>query len=298
MIEIDKLTVMLSGRTGSGKTSQLGQIIKWIWKEHRLRSRIWVVDPGGIGPLLPFVDQGLLDPIFMETTDPWVFAHQAARGRVRDGSGGWKDGDNSKVGGFLFEGGSSIGEAIKSNLAEHAAQGENVAGGGMYVIERKDEGVEVSIGGNNIAHYGVGQQFIYDIMLESFRLPGKVIAWTSRLSKNQDDQQAVPTIVGPEILGKAKTGDVPAWFNLSLRLDVDKIDPRKHIMYLGEHRDEHTIGKPLALGNARAPLDAQLKETMIEPADVIKAFGMLKGLREKAGKVIKNELQLPSDMAW
>ena len=289
---IDKKTIMLCGRTGSGKTSQLGQIIKYVWREHKKKARIWIVDPGGIDPLLPFVDNGLLDPVFRGTTNPWVFAQQAARGRVRDGKGGWRDGDNSEVGCFLFEGASSLGEACNRELASCASRGDNVGGGTMVNFEKKDDGETVQIGGNNLAHYGVGQSFIFDQMMESFNLPGHIIVWTSRLSKQQDENQAVPTIVGPEILGKAKTGDCPAWFNLTFRLDVDKNNPDRHLLYLGQHRDEHTIGKPLALGNSRAPLDAKLPKTVIDPADVMVALDLLKSLRKQAADNIAKELGL------
>ena len=118
-------------------------------------------------------------------------------------------------------------------------------------------------------------------------------------SKQADEAGTVATISGPEILGKAKTADVPAWFSFTFRVDVvpgerrgSKEIPEKHILYLGQHKDEHTVGKPLALGNARVPLDADTPELVIEPADIVKALDQMRDTRAQAAERLRKRFGL------
>ena len=295
----NKTTIMFCGRSGAGKTSQLGLLAEYVYRDYKKRSRIYVSDPGGIGPIHPHIDAGILEAVYMNSTNPWVFLSCAAKGMVRDAEGKWVVSHPDDVGGYFFESASAFGEAMKADLAQAAAQGNNVGGSTMVNFTREDEGVEVAIGGNNLAHYGVGQEYIYQSIIESLNLPAPMIAWTTRLSKQTDDGSQVATISGPEILGKAKTADVPAWFHYTFRIDVvpgetrgKREIPEKHLLYLGQHKDEHTIGKPLALGNARVPLDAEAPQMVIEPASVIVALDQMKDLKEQATAKLKARLGL------
>lgn len=294
-----RTTLMLCGRSGAGKTSQLGQLAERIYRDSGKRSRIYVADPGGIGPILPHVDVGIIEPVYMNTTDPWIFLSRAVRGYIRNTKGKWEVSHPEDVGGYFFESASAFGESLKANLAQAAASGNNVGGTTMVSFSREDEGERVGIGGNNLAHYGIGQEFIYQSIIESFKLPAEMIAWTTRLSKQTDDASAVATISGPEILGKAKTADVPAWFMYTFRIDVvpgerrgTREVPEKHILYLGQHKDEHTVGKPLALGNARVPLDADTPQLVIEPADITIALDQMRDTRAQAADRLKERLKL------
>ena len=295
----EKTTIMLCGRSGAGKTTQLGLLAEYVYREHKKKTRIYVADPGGIGPILPYVDAGIIEPVYIGSTNPWVFLSCAVKGMARDASGKWVVDHPEDIGCYLFESASAFGEAVKGELAQQAALGNNVGGSTMVNFTRSDEGIDVSVGGNNLAHYGVGQEFISQAIIESFRLPAHVIGWTTRLSKQTDDGSSVATISGPEILGKAKTADVPAWFMFTFRVDVvpgerrgTREIPEKHLLYLGQHRDEHTIGKPLALGNARVPLDADAPQMVIDPANIIVALDQMKDLKAQAVGRIRERLGL------
>lgn len=288
----DKITIMLCGRTGSGKTAQLGRLIEWVYREYEAKSRIYVKDPGGIIPIQPYLNLGIAEAVYAEKTDPWIFLHCATRGLVRDGNG-WVEDHNPDIGGWFYEGVSSFGEGLKGDLAYEAGRGYNIGGEKLITFDRESEGVQISVGGNNRSHFGIIQQHLYDEIMQSFKLPGRVIGWTSRLATKADEDQQAAVITGPEVLGKAKTGDVPAWFEFCWRLDVEiKNGVEKHILYLGQHKDKHTMGGPLALGNARVPLDAEAPELVIEPADVLVALEKMAGLQEQAEASIKARLGL------
>lgn len=293
---LDRFTIMLAGRTGSGKTTQLGVLAEYIYKHFKLRTRLYITDPGGIGSIAPHVELGLIEPIYIEDENPWKFLHWAARGGVRDSSAtsGWKVHHDPKIGVYGFEGGSATGEAMLADLANQAAEGNNVAG--EKTIQFQREGIKV--GGNNRSHYLSVQRRIYQEMLQSFKLPGKVIIWTTRISKDEDPTQ-LSKIVGPEIAGKAMTPDVPAWFNLSLRIDVDAAKgniPEKHKLYIGTHQD-NKVANATALGNPRLPLDGQLKKTIIEPADLAVALDAILGTQAPAKLAVMKRLGLKGRVA-
>ena len=296
----DNTTIMLCGRTGSGKTPQVGLLAKRVFKATGKRTRLYCGDPGGIRTVRPLINLGIIKPVYMGTTKPWIFWDRAVRGFVRNAPGKkpiWIQDHDPDIGCYAFEGGSSMGEALKGDLALEAGLGNNIGGEKLITFKREDEGVTVSVGGNNRSHYGIIQQHVQTEMLESFKLPGEYVVWTTRLSKQQEEGNVEATISGPEILGKAKTGDVPAWFNLTLRIDVVPADDRKstaerHVMYLTQHRDNHTVGRPLALGNARVPLGAKLAKTVIEPADINEALDLLEGAEKQVEDDLRKELGL------
>ena len=61
----EKTTIMLCGRSGAGKTTQLGLLAEYVYREHKKKTRIYVADPGGIGPILPYVDAGIIEPVYI-----------------------------------------------------------------------------------------------------------------------------------------------------------------------------------------------------------------------------------------
>ncbi len=116
--------------------------------------------------------------------------------------------------------------------------------------------------------------------------------WTSSVSKD-DDTTSLGKILGPDVIGKALTAETPRWFDLTLRMDVIPAQlgkPERHLMYLGSHTDVGA-GNAAGLGNIRMPLAAPpLKETIIEPASIVKALEMIDGGSDAAVEVIKKRL--------
>jgi hypothetical protein len=148
-----------------------------------------------------------------------------------------------------------------------------------------------------MAHFGVAQARMTEEVWESQKLPAQYVLWTSSVSKD-DDTTAGGKVLGPDVIGKALTAEVPRWFNYTFRLDVVPAQnnmAERHLLYMGSHVDVGA-GNAAGMGNIRRPLDAPplegVKNNIIEPADLVKALTMLSGGQDAATAAIKKRLGL------
>jgi hypothetical protein len=274
-----KRTILLYGRTRSGKSTQLGQLAEYVYKTEGKRTRLYTADRGGYDPIRPYVDLGVIEVVEMGETDAWIFLDQAVRGRVRDEKGKWVPGNNTEIGMYAFESMTSFGDELMSSMAKKASEGVNIGGGAnaSFLVKEGDDSVKVS--GNNMAHYGVAQSHITGKVWQSQKLPANWILWTASVSKD-DDQAASGKVLGPSVCGKALTAEIPRWFNLTFRMDCTPAQNGKgeeHLLYLGNNIDTGA-GNAIGLGNTRTCLDApEIKETVIKPASITKALELIDG---------------------
>jgi hypothetical protein len=94
------------------------------------------------------------------------------------------------------------------------------------------------IGGNPRTHYGVVQRWVLEAMAISRRLPG-VKLWTTHELRVSDERTSLP-IVGPEIIGEAKTrGDaIPRLFGSMFHTElIIKANKLSWALHLGPHSD-------------------------------------------------------------
>jgi len=102
-------------------------------------------------------------------------------------------------------------------------------------------------------------------------------------------------VLGPDVIGKALTEEVPRWFSYTIRLDVLPAasgKPERHLLYLGTHADVSS-GNATALGNIRQPLDAPaLKQIVIEPANIVQALAAIEGGLDPAVEAIRKRCSL------
>lgn len=297
-------TILLYGRTNSGKSSQVGVLAEHVYKTTGKKTRLYTSDKGGIDPVAPYVTNGyypyptldIIEPVEIGETSPWVFLNKSVRGYIRDTTGKWvlDAARNEQVGLYVFESMNSIAELLKLDMEQKAAQGVNIGGGGNIAFAVSGDGESFKIGGANMAMYGVAQSRIKEEVWQSQRLSAQYVLWTAGASKD-DDGISTTKVIGPDVIGKALTGEVPRWFNYTFRIDVIAAQggkPERHLLYLGSHSDVGAGNAP-GLGNIRRPLDAPtIKETIIEPADLVKALHMVRDESAKAAvDVIKKRLE-------
>lgn len=290
----NKKTILLYGRSGSGKSTQIGQLCEYVYATLKLKTRLYTGDRGGIGPVEPYVQLGLMEIVQMGETDPFMFLNKAVRGYVRDDKGKWILPDNSSIGLFAFESLRAFAEALMDNMSTKAINGVNIGGGGNINFAVQGDGETLKVGGANMAMFGVAQSRMTSEVWESQKLNAPYILWTSSVSKD-DDPNASGKVLGPDVIGKALTTEVPRWFDQTFRLDVIPAQsgkPERHILYLGSHVDVGA-GNAAGLGNTRLPLDAPpLATNTIEPASVVKALELLAGGKDSAKEVIRKRLGL------
>lgn len=289
-----KKTVLLYGRTNSGKTAQIGKLAEHVYKTTGKKTRLYTADLGGTDTIQPHIQLGLVEPIELEGTNPFIFLNQATLGHVRDAAGKWVATNNDHIGLFAFESMRSIAEALMTDMAAKAAANVNIGGGSNISFSAAGDGETLKVSGSNMAHYGVAQSRMTEEIWKSFRLPSQYVMWTSSVSKDEDTT-AAGKVLGPDVIGKALTAEVPRWFCYTYRIDVLPAQagkPERHILYLGNHIDVGA-GGAAGLGNTRRPLDAsEPKQITIEPADLVKALELSDKGVEEAIDVIKKRLGL------
>lgn len=301
------------GRSGSGKTPQIG-----IWAEKAFResggkvvdgklvggwrTRLYTADRGGYDTILGEIELGLIELVDLRGTDkPWVWMAKAVQGRMPEepGSKKWgrdpvfKDREGNRIGTWAFEGLTEWGDALMQDMRDQAGRGVNIGGASLAVIEQKDDdGEEFSFGGNNKAHYLLGQNRMNDMISQSMRLPGFLI-WTALDLRSSDSDQA-RQVFGPDVgVGKAMTPKVPQKFTYTWRTVnvAKKGEPAKHVLYLVTHQDP-LVPAVTCVCNARYPKDApaSAKREKVEPANMAEAYMIVKQAREGAKEEILKRL--------
>ena len=284
-------TVLLYGDSGDGKTALVGEMAEWVKKTTGKNTRLAASDRGGLETIRPYVDLGIIEVEDLADADPWMWLNKVARGYVRQDSKWILDAArNEQIGLWAFEGFTSVGDALMQSLAQKAAAGTNIGGGGNVNFSIQADGETIKVGGNNQAHYGVVQTRIVEECWQSQKLPGWTM-WTAA-TKRDEDPNAAGKVLGPAIVGKALTAEVPRWFVYTFRVAAvpgQGTVPERHILYLGDHQDMNSGGAK-GLGNTRVPLDAPKMPASIEPASVVKAIELISASYAPATAAIKARL--------
>lgn len=290
---MSKKTILLYGRTNSGKTAQIGELAEYVYKTTGKTTRLYTADRGGLDTIQPYIELGIIDAYELGDQDPWHFLSHATSGHVKDSNGKWVAGDNSNIGVFAFETLRAFAENLMESMKNQAAMGVNIGGGSNIAFNIKEGTDILKISGSNMAHFGVAQSRMTEEVWKSQRLNADYIIWTSSVSKD-DDVNAAGKILGPDVIGKALTPEVPRWFNLTYRIDVVPAQmgqPERHVLFLGNHVDP-AAGGAAGLGNIRMPLDAKpLGKNSIEPASIVAALKLIEGGHATAVDAIKKRLE-------
>ena len=176
-------------------------------------------------------------------------------------------------------------------IAEKAAMGTNIGGSANISFSVSGDGESLKVGGSNMAHYNVVQTRITEEVWASQRLNADYILWTASLSKD-DDSTSGSKVLGPQVVGKALTVEVPRWFGLTFRIDclpAQQNKPERHILHLGNSVDTNA-GNAVGLGNTRVPKDSIPLPTSLEPASLVEAIKLIDTAHTQAFEVIKKRM--------
>lgn len=286
-------TILLYGRTGSGKSTQVGRLAEEVFVTTAKTTRLATSDSGGYDTILPYIELGLIEVVPILESDPWIFLNRVVRGYVRDDKGKWvlDAKKNANVGMYAFESAHSIAKLLKLDMERKAASGINIGGDTNTTFQATGEGENLKIGTTKgFQKFSIPQSRVWEEILASHKLDAQYVLWTAGLNKGEDDVNTAK-VVGPDVIGNALTPTLPMDFNYTFRIDVLPAGagkPERHVLYLGTHQDMNA-GNATAVGNIRRPLDAPpLKETVVEPADLVKA---LKAVRDDAKEAAKEVIK-------
>lgn len=289
----NNLTILLYGNSGSGKSCQIGEVAEHLYRTKQLRTRLYTADRGGWDSIRPYVElevapgKPIIEAIPM-FDDPFIWVDHAVRGDKWNGTK-WVPGVDPDIGMYAFEGMTSMADAEMSWMADAASKGVNIGGGGSFSFTVKGVTEQLKIGSNNMAHYSVAQQQIFDKSTQSMYLPG-IVLWTAGDRRGEDDANG--GVVGPQTAGKAQTAEVPRWFKYTFRIAVELMPgmPPKHVLYTDRHVELQSKGLAQAMANARTPLSGTSVAipSKIEPASLVAVMQLL----EKRQIAAKDEIRL------
>jgi hypothetical protein len=287
-----KRVILLYGRTRAGKTAQIGELAEHVMATLGKKSLVYTIDKGGTGPLIPYMELGLIDLVCIDETDPWHFMNRVSNVFVRDEKGKWVKADLSNYGMIGNESLTGFSDAFMASLAEKSAGGLNVGGAANVNFVVNDGTDSMKIGGNNMGHYNVVQTQLLKEFWNSQRLDVPFIVWTAS-STRDDDVNSSGKVIGPAVAGKALTSELPRHCDLCFRIDCTPAQsgkPERHILYLGNSVDM-AAGNATSLGNTRIPLGGPELPATIEPASLVKALKLIEEAEKKAKEVIEKRLK-------
>ena len=282
--------ILLFGRTGSGKTAQLGELAEYVFIKTGLPTILHSGDKGGTKTIQPYIDLGIIEVNEMGETNPFIFLNKSAGG-WRKVDGKWVKVDQSKVGMNAFESFRGYADALMIDMEKRLASGVNIGGSANINFSIADAGETIKVSAGNQSIFGVAQNTIRNEVWNSQKLATPYLIWTSAVSKDED-LNAAGKVLGPDVIGKAMTTVTPYWFDYTIRIDTIAAQngkPERHLMYLGTHADVNA-GGAAGLGNIRLPLDGSLTTTIIEPASIVKALEAIEGGRKTAVDQIRKRL--------
>lgn len=285
-----KRTILMYGRTRSGKTSQIAELAEHVKVTTGKNTLVYSIDAGGTGPLEPVIDLGIVEMVRQNDTNPWMFLSKVSRGQIRTSDGKWVPADLSKYGLIAVESLTGFGDAIMIDMATQAGNGINIGGQANVSMSISSDGETLKIGGSNMAHYNVAQTNLLNEFLRSQKLNVPLVLWTASASKEEDGNFG-GKIIGPAGPGKALTAELPRHCDLCFRIDCSPSKQgveEKHTIYLGNSVDVNA-GNATSLGNTRVPLGAKLPST-VEPASIVKVLKLIEDAEIQAKEAMKVRL--------
>lgn len=241
-----KSSILVYGDSGSGKTSLIESLCPWVKKRENKVMRLVTAD--NYDALQYLIDLGWLVVWDVNNRkypfESLMFASQ----------GYWPKDMNDpvselvpptketwdKVGAYAFEGLTAFGNFFLNALSDRGAQGDKI---GEAAPAKFTDG-KTSFAGANMTYYGIAQRRLQDAVDKSKQLP-VWLYWTALQMRATDTDTSLP-IFGPELVGKAKTGDCPRWFanTLSIAETQTGANTKERRLYLTTYFDAKNPNVP------------------------------------------------------
>ena len=271
-------TIGVYGDTGSGKTTQIGDIAKEKRKTEGKKTLYVAGDLGGYRSIAPMERAGFLDVVGFDqaaAADPWSWVNRATSGELI----------TDEIGLVAFDSATSISEAILNVITKTPGQV------GQQKTQRFSVASGLVVGANNESHYGLVQSFMLDQIWRSTWLAAKGIdvLWTFGLDRSEKVDASL--VIGPKLAGHALTSQIPKWFQFFFRMVSIPVQgaPARHLLYLQEQPDLNGTGT--SFGNPRYPLDAETElPAVLEPASLVEALALIERGQAEADDKLRKEL--------
>lgn len=208
-------TILVVGDSGAGKTSLIDSIASYVKSTTGKVTRLISGDGGKWDSIEHAVQAGAIEPWdISQHINPFETLLYASQGYwpqstsdpasplVAPDAKLWE-----RVGAYAFEGLTGFGNIFLNALSDRGAKGEKI---GENAPAAFLDG-KTRFAGANPTYYGLAQRRVMDAVERSRSLPIVINYWSALQMRATDKDQNVP-IFGPELVGSAKTGDIPRWF--------------------------------------------------------------------------------------
>jgi hypothetical protein len=225
-------SILIYGDTGATKTTQGYFLAKFLHSKYGVRGR---VVGANASDFRAFEQSGLIEKGIVDYFD--ISTREEALGDMRKlaegywprdtqaggkGSKGYfqkndkcitKASEWSEVGFYIIEGLTGISSLLENHIR---SQEEGVGFKHSYLYTEGG----YNFGGLQEGHYGLVQQELYKLTVQGFlALPLKACIFTALVGKGED--RTKETVYGPKGSGKAKTFEIPSWFEDCWHLDSE-----------------------------------------------------------------------------
>ncbi len=238
-------TMLLFGRSGSYKTSELRHIARRTYAKYGKITRLVSSDGGGWTPLQPEIDVGIIEPWRVTLQEHPISVYrklskgywpkpvqrngQRELALVEPNADTWK-----RVGAYLIEGLTSISAVM---MRDHIINQRKLAEDPL--VGQWEEKVLVELGDgklsdatekymtSNWGHFNSVQQSVYEIVTAFSGLPLHMVGFTAletageeRVGTGKTRVSTGRVQIGPQVIGQAMTTVVPAWVGDCIHMDT------------------------------------------------------------------------------
>jgi hypothetical protein len=307
-------TELVYGRSGSGKTSWLLKLARFLFLKTGKRTRWYLGDGGGETVTVT----GWADPGGFIELWPYIIRNNPMETTQLICEGYWPDGDLldakvklkaptpedlDRIGLWVFEGLTVMSDYMmgdkEGGLAYRMAKGETLNQDQSFRFKDGD----ILFGGNARTHYGFVQRKMLDLIGRTTRLPG-VKYWTAHEVK-VDDTENREAIFGPDVVGQKLTTRIGGSFGNTIHLHVAHVTKEttdavtkaktKQIAeefraYTRTHYDPD--GQTQAKYYANTRMDARVREAyptlmpeFLSPADPVNFYRLLDEARNREAEL-------------
>lgn len=276
-------TICLYGDSGSGKSTQAGELAKYVYKTKKKKTVLNTADRGGYDSISALVRREIIIVNELGPDDnPWIWIDNAAKGSA-----------DPEVGCLVFDSGTSMAEALLSACAKSEFQIGQAKTQKFSVTQEKGK-QNLTVSATNMPHYGIVQTFMLDaIWASSWHIRKDIdVLWTFAVHRDEEEDRT--PILGPKLAGKALTAAIPKWFRYTFRLASIPSEGQEpvHRIYLSEYPELAGLGH--GFGNSRMPLGVDPLPPYLEGREcsLPKVFDLMEVAQKQADDRLDEELGL------
>lgn len=209
-------SILTYGESGSGKTSSIAFLAKYIYSRTGKPTRLITLDGGGFAPLNPLINAGMIE-IFELNLKSTAYPLDVIR-RLSEGewvvNGTLKATSLESVGAYAIEGLSAISDMIFRYLTN---KGVRLTQEPAYKVQ---DGGTTFFGGN-LAYYQFVQNELENLIIRFNGLPVQKVLWTALEGRGDGGEY------GPATVGKKQVSKLPAWFGTTIHHETVSVDTKR-----------------------------------------------------------------------